>query len=98
MKYILIIIFLTITSLSSALAKDDCKGVLAKLKSECNVVGKSMKKMKDFSSKNKTIGQSLGISKEGEKKKSMREISKENKTIDQTFRNIKEKIKKKDGN
>ena len=52
-----------------------------------------MDKMKEFSNKNKTVGQSLGISGEN-KKKSLKEISKENKTIDQTFKNIKEKLKK----
>ena len=52
-----------------------------------------MNKMKEFSTKNKTVGQSLGIDSEG-KKKSLKEFSKENKTIDQTFKNIKEKLKK----
>ena len=47
--------------------------------------------------KNKTVGQSLGISGDG-KNKFEKEISKENKTIDQTYKNIKEKLKKKDGN
>ena len=46
--------------------------------------------MKEFSSKNQTIGQSLGI----EKGKTLRDISENNKTLDQTYRNIKEKIKK----
>ena len=92
MKYLLIITFL-LASISSLNAKEKCEGVLAKLKSECNIVGKSMNKMKEFSNKNKTVGQSLGISSEN-KKKSLKEISKENKTIDQTFKNIKEKLKK----
>ena len=92
MKYILILTFL-FTSISSLNAKENCEGVLAKLKSECNIVGKSMNKMKEFSTKNKTVGQSLGIDGEG-KKKSLKEFSKENKTIDQTFKNIKEKLKK----
>ena len=96
MKYILILTFL-LASVNSLNAKEECEGLLAKLKSECNIVGKSMDKMKEFSNKNKTVGQSLGISGEN-KKKSLKEISKENKTIDQTFRNIKEKFKKKNGN
>jgi hypothetical protein len=98
MKYILTAIIF-ITSYSTAHTQDKCEGVLAKLKSECNIVGKSMKKMKDFSKENKTIDQTLGISKTKDgKKKSLKEFSKENKTIDQTYKNIKEKLKKKDGN
>ena len=96
MKYLLIIIFL-IGSVNSLYSKEKCEGVLAKLKSECNILGKSMNKMKEFSDKNKTVGQSLGIGGD-RKKKSLKEISKENKTIDQTYKNIKEKLKKKDGN
>ena len=92
MKYILILTFFLI-SISSLSAKEKCEGVLAKLRSDCNIVGKSMNKMKEFSTKNKTVGQSLGIDSEG-KKKSLKEFSKENKTIDQTFKNIKEKLKK----
>ena len=94
MKYILTAIIF-ITSYSTAHTQDKCEGVLAKLKSECNIVGKSMDKMKEFSNKNKTIGQSLGISNKDGKKKSLKDISKENKTIDQTYKNIKEKFKKK---
>ena len=96
MKYLLIAVFL-VASISSVYSKEKCEGVLAKLKSECNILGKNMNKMKEFSNKNKTIDQSLGISGDG-KKKSLKEFSEENKTIDQTFKNIKEKFKKKDGN
>ena len=39
--------------------------------------------MKEFSKKNQTIGQTLGI-----EKKSLREFSEENKTIDQTLKNL----------
>ena len=42
--------------ISFADTKVNCAG-LAKLKSECNFVGKGMNKMKEFSSKNKTIDQ-----------------------------------------
>ena len=35
------------------------EGVLAKLKTDCNFVGKSMKKMKEFSKENQTINQSI---------------------------------------
>ena len=51
--------------------------------------------MKEFSKKNKTLGQTLGVKKSD---KSLKEFSKENKTLDQTFKNIKEKFKKKNGN
>ena len=56
MKYILILTFL-FTSISSLNAKENCEGVLAKLKSECNIVGKSMNKMREFSKDNKTLDQ-----------------------------------------
>ena len=72
----------------NANTKENCDGMMAKLKKECNIVGKSMDKMKEFSNKNKTIGQSLGISNKDGKKKSLKDISKENKTIDQTYKNI----------
>ena len=98
MKHLLIVIYLMIATLNAAYADEKCKGIVAKLKKECNIVGKSMDKMKEFSDKNKTIGQSLGISDKDSKKKSLKEFSKENKTIDQTYKNIKEKLKKKDGN
>ena len=98
MKHLLIVIYLIIATFNAAYADDKCKGIMAKLKKECNIVGKSMDKMKEFSDKNKTIGQSLGISDKDSKKKSLKEFSKENKTIDQTYKNIKEKLKKKDGN
>ena len=95
MKYIFIIIFLIFFNINYVNAEDQCEGLMAKLKAKCNIVGKSMDKMREFSKENKTIGQSLGISDEGEKKKTLREFSKENRTIDQTYRNIKEKLKKK---
>ena len=95
MKYILIVLFVILASFNTANTKENCDGMMAKLKKECNIVGKSMDKMKEFSNKNKTIGQSLGISNKDGKKKSLKDISKENKTIDQTYKNIKEKFKKK---
>tara|TARA_S200000501_G_C20720682_1_gene698346 strand:- start:538 stop:825 length:288 start_codon:yes stop_codon:yes gene_type:complete len=95
MKYILIVLFIILASFNTANTKENCDGMMAKLKKECNIVGKSMDKMKEFSNKNKTIGQSLGISNKDGKKKSLKDISKENKTIDQTYKNIKEKFKKK---
>ena len=95
MKYILVVLFIILASFNTANTKENCDGMMAKLKKECNIVGKSMDKMKEFSNKNKTIGQSLGISDKDGKKKSLKDISKENKTIDQTYKNIKEKLKKK---
>ena len=97
MKYFSIIILFTIAFISMALANDNCEGLAAKLKKECNIVGKSIDKMKEFSDKNKTINQTLGVETKGVNK-SLKEFSKENKTIDQTFKNIKEKFKKKNGN
>ena len=57
MKYLLIITFFIIPSLVIADTKNNCEGVLAKLKSECNIVGKSMNKMKEFSKENQTLNQ-----------------------------------------
>ena len=95
MKNLLIILIFIFASFKLANAKENCEGVLAKLKSECNVIGKSMDKMRKFSKENKTIGQSLGISSNDKEKKSLKEFSKENKTIDQTYKNLKEKFQKK---
>ena len=57
MKILLIIIFVTFSISAFANAKDGCEGILAKLKAECNIVGKSMNKMKEFSKDNKTLDQ-----------------------------------------
>ena len=59
MKYLFLIIILFFTKNSFAEANTNCEGVLAKLKTDCNIVGKSMKKMKEFSKENKTIDQSI---------------------------------------
>ena len=53
MRYIFLIILLFYTKTSFADVKTNCEGVLAKLKTDCNIVGKSMKKMKEFSKENK---------------------------------------------
>ena len=63
--------------------KNNCESALAKLKPSCNFIGSSVENMKEFSKKNQTIGQTLGI-----EKKSLREFSEENKTIDQTLKNL----------
>ena len=59
MKYLFLIILLFYTKTSFADVKTNCEGILAKLKTDCNIVGKSMKKMKEFSKENKTINQSI---------------------------------------
>ena len=59
MKYLILIILLFFTKNSFAGENTNCEGVLAKLKTDCNFVGKSMKKMKEFSKENQTINQSI---------------------------------------
>jgi len=60
MKYILItIIYLTMTISSYSSEKEKCITAFSILKPNCNIIGKSVKKLKNFSSKNKTIGQSI---------------------------------------
>ena len=59
MKYLYIIIIFTFNSYNVAIANEECEGMMAKLKKECNIVGKSMDKMKEFSKENKTINQSI---------------------------------------
>ena len=98
MKKITLLTFIVLLN-SNIYAEENnknCASALAKLKPKCNVIGSGVKKLKEFSSKNKTIEQTLGIEKD--KKKTLKEFSKENKTIDQTYRNIKEKLKKKNDN
>ena len=57
MKYLIIIFFIMFCTKSFASSEVDCEGLLAKLKAECNVVGKSMEKMREFSKDNQTLGQ-----------------------------------------
>ena len=57
MKFLLIIIFVTFSINAFASSKDVCDGILAKLKTECNIIGKSMNKMKEFSKDNQTLDQ-----------------------------------------
>ena len=57
MKFLLIIIFVTFSISAFANSKDACEGILAKLKTECNIVGKSMNKMKEISKDNQTLDQ-----------------------------------------
>ena len=69
MKYLYIIIIFIFNSYNVAIANEKCEGMMAKLKKECNIVGKSMDKMKEFSKENKTIDQSFRNIKEKFKKK-----------------------------
>ena len=57
MKYLIIIFLIMFYTKSFASSEVDCEGLLAKLKAECNVVGKSMEKMREFSKDNQTLGQ-----------------------------------------
>jgi len=92
-KLLYIFVFFTISTLLFAEEKKtNCDTDIAKLKPSCNFIGSGITKLKNFSKKNKTIGQTLGIKKNN---KTLKEIANENKTIDQTYRNIKEKFKKK---
>jgi hypothetical protein len=92
-----IIVFLTIlispTFATAEEKKINCDSVLSKLKPSCSL-GDPLKALKKFSSKHKTLGQTLGIKTDGKDIKSLKKFSKENKTIDQTIRNMKEKKNK----
>tara|TARA_B100001559_G_C16473142_1_gene610008 strand:- start:1052 stop:1273 length:222 start_codon:yes stop_codon:yes gene_type:complete len=57
MKYLIFISFMMFCTKSFASSEVDCKGLLAKLKAECNIVGKSMEKMREFSKDNQTLNQ-----------------------------------------
>ena len=94
-KLLVIITALAISTFSLTHAADECESALAKLKPSCNILGTGVKKMKEFSSKNQTIEQSLGIKKkDGEKRKSLKEFSSEHKTINQTIEKFNNKNKK----
>ena len=78
MKKIIILIGITLIS-SFLFAKEkkiNCESTLAKLKPECNFIGSGVKNLKKFSSKHKTVGETLGIDKK--EKKTLREFSEEN--------------------
>ena len=83
MKKILTIFFIISLNNISYSNQPKCETALQKLKPSCNFIGSSVENMKEFSKKNQTIGQTLGI-----EKKSLREFSEENKTIDQTLKNL----------
>ena len=78
--------------INSTSYSDECLTALQKLKPKCNIVGKSVDKLKDFSKKHKTIDQTLGIKKEKDKKKfSLKEFSQKHKTLDKTIESFKKK-------
>ena len=57
MKILILILFILFSQNKIANADTNCEGILAKLKAECNIVGKSMNKMKEFSKDNQTLNQ-----------------------------------------
>ena len=57
MRFLFLIIFVIVSTNTFASSKTECEGVMAKLKAECNIIGKSMKKMKEFSKENQTLDQ-----------------------------------------
>ena len=70
MKKIIFLIFLILSFNSNIFATEtDCNTPLQKLKAKCNIIGKSMNKMKEFGKKNKTLDQSYKNIKEKFKKK-----------------------------
>tara|TARA_B100000780_G_C20732174_1_gene290906 strand:+ start:47 stop:322 length:276 start_codon:yes stop_codon:yes gene_type:complete len=91
MKYILTItILMTMTSVINANEKKpNCESTLSALKPSCNILGSGLNKLKEFSSKHKTVGQTMGI--KSREKKTLKQITEENKTINQTLRNLKKK-------
>lgn len=69
MKKILLSLIILIFYYSSASTGEiNCVSKLNLLKPECNFIGKSMKKIKNFSEKNKTLDQSYGNLKQGVEK------------------------------
>ena len=94
-KILITTAIITFFTLPFAYADSNCESALSKLKPSCNILGTGVKKMKEFSSKNQTIGQSLGMEKkEGSKKKTLKEFSSEHKTINQTIEKLQNKEKK----
>jgi hypothetical protein len=96
MKIFITSVIISAFAFSLSYAEEKCSGALAKLKPSCNAIGSGIKKMKDFSSKNRTIGQSLGMepSKKDKNLKSLKEFSSEHSTIDKTIKKIIDKTKK----
>ena len=89
---LLITIILSPAMLNAQENKPNCETTIQKLKPSCNTIGTGFNKLKKFSERHKTVGQSLGIEKKETKTlKTLKEFAEENKTIDQTLKNIKKK-------
>lgn len=59
-KYLYIILISSISTIISAEEKKpNCDTALSKLKPSCNIIGTGVTKLKEFSSKNRTLDQSL---------------------------------------
>ena len=70
MKNIFYLILLTILTTNHSFSKEiNCETAIQKLNPKCNLVGKGLDKMKEFSKKNKTLDQSYKNIKEKFKKK-----------------------------
>ena len=70
MKIILKLFIIMVFSINLLSANEiNCETALQKLKPKCNLIGKGMNKMRDFSKKNKTLDQSIGNVKDKFKKK-----------------------------
>ena len=62
--------------------KVNCESKLAKLKPSCNFIGTGVKGLKKFSSKHKTIGETLGMDPKDKKEpQTLKEFSKNHKVI-----------------
>ena len=80
------IILLTLTFVVSQTFAEEvkCNTSLQKLKPTCNI-GKAFDGLKKFSSKHKTIEQSLGLDQKEKKKFNLKEFSKKHRTIKDTI-------------
>ena len=92
-KLIIIIGILIMPSLTYAEEKKvNCESKLAKLKPSCNFIGTGVKGLKKFSSKHKTIGETLGMDPKDKKEpQTLKEFSKNHKTVGQTLKGLKDK-------
>ena len=95
-KFFLILVFFAYTTFLHAEKKVGCETAIEKLKPSCNI-GKAFNKLRSFSDKNKTIGQSLGNvgildnTKINKKPTTLKEFSEKHKTIDKTIKEIRKK-------
>ena len=59
-KLITLALITTFASTSVMTVENNCESILTKIKPSCNLISRGVDKMIDFSSKNKTIDQSVG--------------------------------------